>query len=122
MKDDSSGMMTCPLTPSPIWEGPSQRVPDIQFYSDASSTGMLAGVGTTEMVHCVPTYHPYLSFCASSSSSGGLNPGSAYSLGLGYYGTGGGLTTGPIMLETGSPNKENRLPPTPESSDHDGGE
>jgi hypothetical protein len=120
IKEENLAMMACPLTPSPIWEGQTQRVPDLQqFYGDRTDGG--SGIVTgTDLIHCVPTYQAYLPFCPPASGVG-----QSYGLaGLGFNGfgsgSGPGLTSTSLSLETGSPNKENRLPPTPEDSDHGG--
>lgn len=82
------GMTTCPLTPSPVWEGQTQRVPDLGGGMNAVVTQHLvqnhlgrggdgsgaqgefggdrdrdlsgySSNGSSELIHCVPTYLPF---------------------------------------------------------------
>jgi len=173
--------MACPLTPSPIWEGQTQRVPDLQLYGShhhhhshngvslgggsggggsssssggigSTSSGLSHGgsnnnsngerdshgnvVSGTDLIHCVPTYQPYLPFCPTTSNNNGASPSAIHSTNHPHhlYAPGFGFTMGLAhpasghhhththhtgfhmqMSDSGSPNKENRLPPTPES-------
>lgn len=69
------GMTTCPLTPSPVWEGQTQRVPDLATITHHSHNGHSGhghpqgerdltcynNINSSELIHCVPTYLPYSS-------------------------------------------------------------
>ncbi|OXA61170.1 Neuronal PAS domain-containing protein 4 [Folsomia candida] len=127
------GMTTCPLTPSPVWEGQTQRVPDLATITHHSHNGHSGhghpqgerdltcynNINSSELIHCVPTYLPYSSGVTPSSipSTPNFPAVAAYHHPYSY-----GFPLPPYHHlpqgdgnSGGSPNKENRLPPTPES-------
>ena len=57
--EEESMTMACPLTPSPIWEGQTHRVPDLQLYNterdQAESIAAANNNNNPDLTHRVPT-------------------------------------------------------------------
>jgi len=122
--------MVCPLTPSPIWDSQTQRVPDLYYsanYGETSSSNgsvisaLSGSSGSTTAIHCVPTYQPYLTSFNGGQTGGSMGVGNSpaapgFGFSMGFYGSGAPTGYSMHVVDSGgSPNKENRLPPTPES-------